>query len=243
MRNLILKVAALSATFLFVQVSFAQTKPFASKVETPSTKDEFKEESTPKKSAPDQEVGVAETPAKTNNTFPPANTTPASRKVQQHSFGIGLGQTFLLGDISKYGENKITMDLIYAYAASYSFDVVVNAHMSEHEDKNERTKLMSLNSSIKSRMFEFDNFSPYILGGLGFYAPRVKRNIGSETIWSEQKLAFGMNFGGGVDLRLNDEWTVGTLAQLHWPFSTRQDNQPDVKGYYFKLLLTLAYSF
>jgi opacity protein-like surface antigen len=234
MRNLFLKVAALSATFLFVQVSFAQNKPFASKVETPSTKDEFKDEASEKKPSQPQQPEKAETSL---------NTAPASRKVQQHSFGVGLGQTFLLGDLSKYGENKITMDLIYAYAASYSFDVVVNAHMSEHEDNNERTKLMALNSSIKSRMFEFDNFSPYILGGLGFYAPRVKRNLDGGSKWSEQKLAFGMNVGGGVDLRLNDEWTVGTLAQLHWPFSTRQDNQPDVKGYYFKLLLTLAYSF
>ncbi len=239
MRNLILKVAALSATFLFVQVSFAQTKPFASKVETPSTKDEFKDES-PEKS---QSVTHSTEKAETQPIRAQQNSTPASRKVQQHSFGVGLGQTFLLGDLSKYGENKITMDLIYAYAASYSFDVVVNAHMSEHEDKNERTKLMALTSSIKSRMFEFDNFSPYILGGLGFYAPRVKRNLEGGTQWSEQKLAFGLNVGGGVDLRLNDEWTVGTLGQLHWPFSTRQDNQPDVKGYYFKLLLTLAYSF
>lgn len=235
MRNLFLKVAALSATFLFVQVSFAQTKPFASKVETPSTKDELKEEAPPKK-IPTQEVEV-------NNDPAPSSSAPASRKVQQHSFGVGLGQTFLLGDLSNYGENKITLDFLYSYAASYSFDVVVNAHMSEHEDKNEKTKLMSLNTSIKSRLFEFDNFSPYVLGGLGFYAPRVKRNLGGELKWSEQKLAFGFNVGGGVDLRLNDEWTVGTLAQLHWPFNTRQDDQPDVKGYYFKLLLTLAYSF
>lgn len=242
MRNLFLKVAALSATFLFVQVSFAQTKPFASKVETPSTKDEFKDEASEKKPSLPQQAEKTEKAETSSPTFA-SNSAPASRKVQQHSFGVGLGQTFLLGDLSKYGENKITMDLIYSYAASYSFDVVVNAHMSEHEDNNERTKLMALNSSIKSRMFEFDNFSPYILGGLGFYAPRVKRNLDGGSKWSEQKLAFGMNVGGGVDLRLNDEWTVGTLAQLHWPFSTRQDNQPDVKGYYFKLLLTLAYSF
>jgi opacity protein-like surface antigen len=236
MRNLFLKVAALSATFLFVQVSFAQTKPFASKVETPSTKDEFKDEAPTKKEVPAPELEANQSPAR-------STSTPASRKVQQHSIGVGLGQTFLLGDLSNYGENKITLDLLYSYAASYSFDVVVNAHMSEHEDKNERTKLMSLNTSIKSRLFEFDNFSPYVLGGLGFYAPRVKRNLDGESKWSEQKLAFGFNVGGGVDLRLNEEWTVGTLAQLHWPFNTRQDDQPDVKGYYFKLLLTLAYSF
>src|SRR5690606_3977325 len=97
----------------------------------------------------------------------------APRRLQQHGLGIGLGQTFLLGNYGKHGDDKITFDLLYSYAASYSFDLLVNAHMSEHKDSdNDRMRVMGLTSSIKGRFVEYDNFSPYFLGGLGFYAPK-----------------------------------------------------------------------
>jgi opacity protein-like surface antigen len=233
------KAAVLAAAFLFSSPLFAQNKPFAPKIKTPSTKDELvgeeKTAAPAAKSAP--ETKVEEAPVVESSA------SPSPRRLQQHSFGIGLGETFLLGKYGDYGEDKITMDLFYTYAASYSFDLVVNAHYSTHKDDSEQMKVMGLNGGIKSRLFEFDNFSPFVLGGLGFYAPRAKRKVGGDYEWSDQKLTFGANFGGGVDLRLNDQWTVGALGQLHWPFKIKQDDGPDVKGYYFKLLVTLAYSF
>lgn len=236
MRNLILKkVAASVATFLFTAPILAQTaKPVAPKIQTPSTKEELVTEEKPAAKA------KVEEPAQ---EAPSPSAAPAPRRLNQHSFGLGLGQTFLMGNYAKHGEDKITMDLFYAYAASYSFDVVVNAHWSKHEDNAEEMHVRGLVGSIKSRLFEFDNFSPYIMGGLGFYAPKARRKVGTSYDTSDQKLTFGWNFGGGVDLRLNDEWTVGALGQLHAPFGIKQDDGPDVKGYYFKLLLTLAYSF
>ena len=240
MRNLILKkVAASVATFLFTAPLLPQTKPFAPKIKTPFTKEELvSKEKAAEAPAKKVEAKVEET------TAPEASgNAPSPRRLHQHSFGVGLGETFLLGKYADYGQDKITMDLFYAYAASYSFDVLVNAHWSQHKDDRERMRVMGLDAAIKSRLFEFDNFSPYVLGGLGFYAPRAKRKVGSDYEWSEQKITFGANFGGGVDLRLNDEWTVGALGQLHWPFTVKQDDGPDVKGYYFKLMLTLAYSF
>src|SRR5690606_34915204 len=126
----------------------------------------------------------------------------------------------------------------YSYAASYSFDILVNAHVSEHKDEDESMRVMGLTGSIKGRFVEFDNLSPYFLGGLGFYAPRAERKIGDDTKKTDQKVTFGLNFGGGVDLRLNDEYVVGVLGQMHWPFKIEQDKQSDLKGYYFKLLIT-----
>lgn len=229
------KVAASVATFLFCTSLLAQTqKPFAPKIQTPSTKEEL---------APAAETKPAEVKAENKTPTTESSNSPAPRRLQLHTFGVGLGETFLLGNYSKHGEDKITMDFFYAYAASYSFDVLVNAHWSEHEDKKERMRVLGLNGAIKSRLFEFDNFSPFVLGGLGFYAPRAKRNDDGNIRRTDQKLTFGANFGAGVDLRLNDQWTVGALGQMHWPFSVKQDDQSDLKGYYFKLLLTLAYSF
>jgi hypothetical protein len=237
-----MKAAALAAAFLFSAPVFAQkaaakpaNKPFAPKIQTPSTNDELNGGAPAGKAKPAAEV--EEAPAEESAA------APAPRRLQQHSVAIGLGQTFLLGNYKKHGDDKITMDLFYAYAASYSFDVIVNAHWSTHEDGNERMRVAGLTGGIKSRLFEFDNFSPFVMGGLGFYNPRARRAGNNDTRWTESKLTFGANFGGGVDLRLNDEWTVGALGQMHWPFKTKQDDQSDLKGYYFKMLLTLAYHF
>lgn len=247
MRNLILKKATVSAVaFVFSAPLLAQTKPFAPKISTPSTQEELvnkpaakpevhpapKKVNTPSESAHDEAVAEERSSA-----------APSERRIHTHSLGAGLGQNFLLGDYSKYGDNKITMDVLYTYAASYSFDLLVDAHWSEQQHDGKRLQTRALTGSIKSRLFEFDNFSPFVLGGLGFYAPRARRYVGGQRKWTDQKLTFGLNFGGGVDLRLNEQWTVGAMGQLHWPFAVKQDNQSDLKGYYFKLLLTLGYTF
>jgi hypothetical protein len=104
-------------------------------------------------------------------------------------------------------------------------------------------KVMGLTSSIKGRFVEYDNFSPYFLAGLGFYAPQAKRVVNGDNQWSDRKVTFGFNFGGGLDLRLNDHYVVGLMGQMHCPFEVKQEEGPNVKGYYFKLLITGMYLF
>jgi hypothetical protein len=231
-------MALVAMSFFRPTSSFAQDdepKAFTPKIKTPNTSKQLSNETKPV-SAPDDEADSR-----------PARALPvnsgAPRRLQQHGLGFGLGQTFLFGNYGKYGNDKITVDLLYSYAASYSFDLLVNAHMSEHKDNGERIKVMGLTSSIKGRFVEFDNLSPYFLGGLGFYAPKAKRNTESGTKWSDQKVTFGLNFGLGVDLRLNDNYVIGVMGQMHWPFKIQQDDQPDLKGYYSKLLITGMYLF
>jgi hypothetical protein len=216
-------MAFMAMSFLKPHNSFAQIK-------TPDTSKELIED------RPAKSPGIENERAQTSSSAAP-------RRLQQHGIGLGLGQNFLLGNYAKYGEDKITMDLLYSYAASYSFDLLLNAHMSEHKDKNERMKVMGLTGSFKGRFVEYDNFSPYFLGGLGFYAPRAKRSIDGDYSWSDQKITFGLNFGGGLDLRLNEKYVVGVLGQLHWPFAIKQDEGSDLRGYYFKLLITGMYLF
>lgn len=226
-------MAFVAMSFFTPSLSFAQ-KAFSPKIKTPETSKELKNKE--EKSQDVEEVEEKE-PA------PATSGSAAPRKLQQHGLGLGLGQTFLLGNYGKHGNDKITLDFLYSYAASYSFDLLVNAHISEHKDESERMRVMGLSTSIKGRFVEFDNLSPYFLGGLGFYAPKAKRRINNTTKWSEQKVTFGLNFGGGVDLRLNDDYVVGVLGQMHWPFRVEQEGQSDLKGYYMKLLITGMYLF
>lgn len=165
----------------------------------------------------------------------------SQREVNKHAIGIGLGQTFLLGGFNNKGDDKITVDLLYTYTASYSFDLLVNAHSSHHSLKEKEVYLRGLSMGIKARYYEFDAFSPYVLGGLGFYAPQTVTSAGE----SEKKTTFGINFGAGMDLRLNQEFIVGVLGQFHNPFKIDQDKSGinDVTGSYFKLLMTLMYQF
>lgn len=213
-----------------------QPKAFTPKIKTPDTSKDLVDDKPATKA-----TEVQETETKEISHSSPSSASP--RRLHQHGLGLGLGQTFLMGNYGKQGEDKITADILYSYAASYSFDILVNGHMSEHKDGKEKMKLMGLTGAIKARLVEYDNFSPFVLGGLGFYAPRAKRFVTDSYQWSDRKLTFGANFGGGVDLRLNENYVVGVLGQLHWPFAVKQDDGPNVKGYYFKLLITGMYLF
>jgi opacity protein-like surface antigen len=224
-------MAFMAMSFFRPSLSLAQadsSKP-AFKIKTPNTKNQLSEK--PVEASEDQEP----------KSLPADSSSP--RRLHQHGFGFGLGETFLMGNYGKHGEDKITADLFYSYAASYSFDLLLNAHMSEHKDQDQAMKILGLTSSIKAKVVEYDSFSPYVLGGLGFYAPQAKRMVGNDNKWSDQKITFGMNFGGGADLRLNDHYVVGLLGQVHWPFTVKQDTGSDIKGYYFKLLITGMYLF
>lgn len=165
--------------------------------------------------------------------------------LKKHSVGIGLGQTFLAGDLADTGEDKITADILYNYSASHSFDLLAGIHASKHKFRDTQTELLGATLGIKAKLFQFDEFAPYGVGGFGFYAPRVKRRLEAdgEVIASDRKVAFGYHLGVGADLRLNDKFTIGLLAQYHNPFDVKQDVGSEVEGSYYKLLITTFYTF
>ena len=160
-----------------------------------------------------------------------------------HSFGLGLGQTFLQGDFSKNGQNGITIDAYYEYNASYSFDLVVNGHYSSHEMGEKNTTILGVAAGIKGKILNYDSFTPFFIGGLGFYNPSVTRLIDGNIVESDSKVTFGTHFGAGADLELNSNYTVGILAHFHNPFDIDQELAPEIEGFYYKMLFTLAYKF
>lgn len=181
-----------------------------------------------------------------------ASDIPASAKkvfkgpkgdLKRHYLGIGVGQTFLFSDFKDNGEDKITGDIFYEFSASHSFDAYANFHYSKHEYRDRYTKIMGLNLGVKGKLFQFDAFSPYVLGGLGFYRPEMRRLVSGSLQNSEAKLTFGFTFGAGVDLKLSDHYKVGALFQFHNPFDVEQDEGTDVEGSYYKLMLTGGYIF
>ncbi len=175
----------------------------------------------------------------------PAVSKPTlfSTPIKIHSIGIGLGQTSLHGAFSDLGDDKVTADLYYNYSASRSFDLTTNFHYSKHEYRGAYASLSGLNMGIKGKIFQFDSFAPFVVGGFGFYSPKVKRIINEVALESSSKLVFGLHLGGGAELNLNRRFSIGLLGHYHNPFDVKQDNQGKVEGSYFKLLITTFYHF
>ena len=167
----------------------------------------------------------------------PENTIPQELKV--HSLGIGLGQTFVRGNLGEHGQDKITADIFYNYSVSYSFDLMLNFHYSEHFFARRYAKLQGTAVGIKGKFYEFDSFYPFLVGGFGFYAPKIK----NETAESPSKVVFGIHMGGGGELILNRKFSLGLLAHYHNPFDLRHESGPLVEGFYFKLLVMTLYRF
>jgi len=163
--------------------------------------------------------------------------------LKKHSIGLGIGQTFLIGDFSDLGDDSITADLLYNYSASHSFDLLAGIHYSSHDFERTSVSLLGATLGIKAKLFQFDEFSPFAVGGFGFYAPQVERITNNAIEKSERSLVFGYHLGVGADLRLNNLFTIGLLAQYHNPFDVKQDFGREVEGSYYKLLITTFYTF
>lgn len=174
----------------------------------------------------------------------PRSTNRIHSNLESHSIGVGIGQTFLKSDFGRAGDDKITWDLFYNYRASHSFDFIANYHFMKHRFGKTFTQTNGLALGIKARVFQFDNFSPYVLGGFGFYQPKIRRDIGGEDFrTSDTKTTFGWHIGSGAELQLNRHFSAGVLLHIHNPFSIQQEQGPDVRGWYYKLLLTGMYTF
>ena len=167
----------------------------------------------------------------------PRDSIPNELKI--HSLGIGLGQTFVKGGLGKHGQDRITADIFYNYSVSYSFDLMLNLHYSKHTFAHRHTKLQGATIGIKGKFYEFDSFYPFFLGGFGFYGPQIK----TETIESPSKIIFGVHVGGGGELILNRNFSLGLLAHYHNPFDIHHETGPDVEGFYLKLLVMTLYRF
>lgn len=179
---------------------------------------------------------------KVNNEIPDsAERIPG--KIHKHSLGIGIGQTFLRSTLSENGNDKITPDLYYNYSASHSFDFLANFHYSTHSYLERKATIKGLALAIKGKGFQLDSFSPFVLGGLGFYLPTVKKLQNGVMADTREQLVFGINAGAGFELRLNDEAIIGMIAHYHDPFDVRLEDGSKLEGSYMKILLTALYTF
>lgn len=164
------------------------------------------------------------------------------KKKKRHFVGFGLGQTFLRSDFQDNGQNSITPDIHYDYEASHSFDFTTNLHFSRHKHQERYTQIFGLALGVKGKLFQFDYFSPYLMGGLGFYIPKLKRDSGEELQETKSQSVLGIHFGAGAELILNYKVKVGIFLHYHNPFDVKQDVGRKVEGSYYKLQMIGYYN-
>ena len=169
--------------------------------------------------------------------------------LKKHSLAVAIGQTFLHGGFRKHGTDSITPEIYYGYSASHSFDLLINFHLSRHKklskEKNKKTfsQISGIGVGIKGRVFQFDLFAPFIIGGLGVYNPKIKREYNDEGVTSDSHLTFGHHFGSGVELELNRNFSLAFMGHYHNPYDVKQEASFEIEGSYFKLLITTSYIF
>ena len=170
----------------------------------------------------------------------------AKKEFQVHSVGLGIGQTILKSGFKEKGNDKVAWDLFYNYSASRSFDMLLNFHTSSHnrfkEGKQHEVRITGLAIGIKGKSLQFDSFSPFLLGGFGFYRPEVES---PEVESLESKIVFGWHLGAGGELTLNKNFKISLLGHLHNPFDVEDDLKPGklLEGHYLKFIVAVFYSF
>lgn len=136
-----------------------------------------------------------------------------------HNLSVGVGQIFLMGDLSSGFENSLGTQVHYTYGVSDMFSFESDFGYSSHTQTTTAQggfSLVNLDAGLRTNLVYFDQLIPFASLGLGFYRPST--TFSNNTTLSA--LLFGMQFGGGVDLVVSKKVFLGTRLSYHNMFSS-----------------------
>ena len=152
--------------------------------------------------------------------------SPQSKKYNQdlsplapgtHNLSIGVGQVFLMGNLSNSFDNSLGTQIHYTYGVSDMFSFESDFGYSSHSNSaNGNFSLVNLDASLRTNLVYFDQLVPFAAVGFGFYHP-------SEVLTNNATLSallFGLELSGGVDLLLSKKIFFGTRMSYHNMFDT-----------------------
>jgi len=141
-----------------------------------------------------------------------SSSTPLSPGT--HNLSVGVGQIFLVGELSNEYENALGTQLHYTYGVSDLFSFESDFGYSSHSNGN--FSLVNLDAALRTNLIYFDQLVPFASLGLGFYNPSKTFNDNSK----QSALLFGLQLGAGVDLLLNKSFFFGTRLNYHNMFDS-----------------------
>jgi opacity protein-like surface antigen len=126
--------------------------------------------------------------------------------------GIGIGGRFSMirGDVdADTGAERFTGGQVRAWLSPRAaLEVSLDRRTQDNEVLNERVRDYPLQASLLLAPVR-STFSPYVLGGIGWYTHRIEQLAGTETVESTTTRRVGSHAGFGAEMRL------GRHAALH----------------------------
>ena len=135
---------------------------------------------------------------------------PEPAAAQGQGFGIGGRFSFVRQDVDTDAESvRFTGGQIRArLSPRTAFELSLDRHTETNALETARVRQTPIQASLL--MFPVRTvFSPFLLGGAGWYSTKVETLAGDETLASETTRDFGWHAGFGAELRL------GAHAGLH----------------------------
>jgi len=158
-----------------------------------------------------------------------------------HNLAIGIGQIFLMGDLSKNYDNAIGYELNYTYGVSDLFDFEANFGYSSHSSS--AFSMWHTGAGVRTNLVYFDQLVPFFTAGLGFFDPSYTLPAGATV----SGLVFGMQLGAGVELLLSKQVFFGTRLTFNDAFSSTKKGSDgvnhDIGGSFVSFLLHIGYTF
>ncbi len=164
---------------------------------------------------------------------------PAAFRPGSNNLALEVGQTFLMGDLSRY-ENSLGYNVHYSYGVSNMFAFDSAFGFSSHSDG--RFSKMHLTGGVRMNLSNYDRIIPYLNAGLGFYRP--SREIGPDA--SLSSTLFGLHAGGGANLLISKETFFGAQLNYHNMFGSSKFTTAgtmDLGGAYVDFLVHAGYTF
>ena len=137
--------------------------------------------------------------------------TMAGSAAAQGAFGIGGRISFVRTDVDLVDEESRRFwggQIRARISPRTAFELSLDVRTETNETETVRVRSMPIQASLL--LFPAKGaFSPFVLGGGGWYATRLETLLGDETLTSETTREFGWHAGFGAELRM------GSHAGLH----------------------------
>ena len=135
----------------------------------------------------------------------------SGKAAAQGAFGIGGRISFVRTDVDLVDEESRRFwggQIRARMSPRTAFELSLDVRTETNETETVRLRSMPIQASLL--LFPAKGaFSPFVLGGGGWYATRVETLLGDETLTSETVREFGWHAGFGAELRM------GSHAGLH----------------------------
>ncbi|NDG83524.1 MAG: hypothetical protein EBX52_00615 [Proteobacteria bacterium] len=131
-----------------------------------------------------------------------------------HNLSVGVGQVFLMGDLSNHYDNAIGPEVHYTYGVSDLFSFQSN--FGYHSHSAGTLSIWNLSGGLRANLMYFDQLVPFATVGMGFYSPTYTYANGSTV----NSLLFGMQMGTGIDLLISNAVFFGAKLNYNTMFSS-----------------------